>query len=50
MNTSGKHRATLFDSTGNGNNTNLVALNGNYSEARPINDSGQIVGGADNSY
>jgi len=50
----GPHRATLFDSSGNGNNISLGALvagnlvAGNYdSYANSINNNGQIVGEAD---
>lgn len=40
-------RAMLFDPTGSGNNLNLGTLGGDRSDAFSINDSGQIVGGAD---
>jgi probable HAF family extracellular repeat protein len=43
---SGYERATLFDSTGDGNNIDLGALVGNNSHAESINDNGQIVGSA----
>lgn len=39
-------RATLFDSTGAGNNIDLGTLGGNNSYAKSINDNGQIVGSA----
>ena len=40
-----QYRATLFDQTGNKNNTNLGILPGySYSQATTINDKGQIVG------
>ena len=42
----GQQRATLFDSTGGGNNIDLGTLGGNYSQAKCINDSGKIVGQA----
>jgi probable HAF family extracellular repeat protein len=42
-----RFRATLFDSTGNGNNINLDTLGGYNSEARSINNNGKIVGSAD---
>jgi probable HAF family extracellular repeat protein len=40
-----KYRATLFDQTGNKNNTNLGILPGySYSQGTAINDRGQVVG------
>lgn len=39
-------QATLFDTTGAGNNINLGTLGGNDSLARSINNNGQIVGNA----
>jgi len=36
--------ATLFDTSGSGNNIYLGTLGGNFSRAQSINDSGQIVG------
>jgi probable HAF family extracellular repeat protein len=43
--------AYLFDSTGGGANKNLGALSGYpYSDARSINNNGQIVGSAFNNY
>jgi probable HAF family extracellular repeat protein len=45
---SGYSHATLFDATGNGNNKNLGTLGGDQSWAYSINNSGQIVGWADN--
>jgi len=40
----GQHRATLFDSTGGGDNIDLGTVGGNYSQAKCINDDGEIVG------
>lgn len=47
-NQQGERRATLFDSTGNGNNIDLGTLGGTTSWVWSINDSGQIVGYAEN--
>jgi probable HAF family extracellular repeat protein/predicted outer membrane repeat protein len=47
-NQQGNHRATLFDSIGNGNNIDLGTLGGTTSWVRSINNSGQIVGYAEN--
>jgi probable HAF family extracellular repeat protein len=47
FNLSNDFRATLFDSTGNGNNIDLGTLGGMNSAALAINDKGQIVGFAD---
>jgi len=47
-NQQGNRRATLFDSSGNGNNTDLGTLGGINSGIWSINDSGQIVGYAEN--
>jgi probable HAF family extracellular repeat protein len=48
-NSSSVSRATLFDSTGSGNNIDLGSLGGSYSYAFSINNNGQIVGRARNS-
>ena len=48
-NSLGLERATLFDSTGNGNNIDLGTLDGQYSKANSINRDGQIVGQATNA-
>lgn len=42
-------RATLFDTTGNGNNIDLGTLGGDESVAASINDCNQIVGTAEDS-
>jgi probable HAF family extracellular repeat protein len=47
-NQQGNRRATLFDSTGNGNNIDLGTLGGTTSWVWSINHSGQIVGYAEN--
>lgn len=41
------YRAVLFDSTGNGNNTDLGTLGGNISAACSVNDKNQVVGMAE---
>ena len=41
---SGREKATLFDSTSGGKNIDLSTLSGSYSGAYSINDRGQIVG------
>ena len=48
-NSSNYSRATLFDSTGKGNNIDLGTIGGCCSVARSINDSGQIVGWSSDS-
>jgi probable HAF family extracellular repeat protein len=49
VNSSSVSQATLFDSTGSGNNIDLGSLGGSYSFALSINNNGQIVGRARNS-